>query len=41
MPLDIVSIDIRKALKYIMHITGEDINEVIVDNIFSKFCIGK
>ena len=41
MPLDIVSIDIRKALKYIMNITGEDINEVIVDNIFSKFCIGK
>lgn len=41
MPLDIVSIDIRKSLKYLMHITGEDIDDVIVNNIFSKFCIGK
>lgn len=41
MPLDIVSIDIRKALKYLMYITGEDVDEVIVNNIFSKFCIGK
>ncbi len=41
MPLDIVSIDIRKSLEYIMNITGEDINESIVDSIFSNFCIGK
>lgn len=41
MPLDIVSIDIRKALKYLMYITGEDVDEIIVNNIFSKFCIGK
>lgn len=41
MPLDIVSIDVRKSLEYIMNITGEDINESIVDNIFSNFCIGK
>lgn len=41
MPLDIVSIDIRNALKYIMNITGEDITESIIDSIFSKFCIGK
>lgn len=40
-PLDIISIDLRKSLNYIMNITGEDITELIVDNIFSKFCIGK
>lgn len=40
-PLDIVSIDIRKALGFIMNITGEDVTESIIDNIFSKFCIGK
>ncbi len=41
MPLDIISIDIRKALTYIMNITGEDVSESIIDNIFSNFCIGK
>ena len=41
MPLDIISIDIREALTFIMKITGEDVNESIIDNIFSKFCIGK
>lgn len=41
MPLDIISIDVREALSFIMKITGEDINESLVDNIFSKFCIGK
>lgn len=41
MPLDIVSMDVRNALKYIMNITGEDVTESIIDNIFSKFCIGK
>ncbi|BAK81904.1 tRNA uridine-5-carboxymethylaminomethyl(34) synthesis GTPase MnmE [Candidatus Arthromitus sp. SFB-rat-Yit] len=40
-PLDIISIDIRKALSFIMSITGEDVTESIIDNIFSKFCIGK
>lgn len=40
-PIDIVSIDIRKALSFIMSITGEDVTESIIDNIFSKFCIGK
>lgn len=41
MTLDIISIDIKKSLKYIMSITGEDVSETIIDNIFSKFCIGK
>ena len=40
-PLDIVSIDVRRALSFVMNITGEDVTESIIDNIFSKFCIGK
>ena len=41
MQLDIVSIDMRKALTFIMNITGEDASESVINNIFSKFCIGK
>ncbi len=39
--LDVISIDIQRTLKYIMNITGEDVSETIINNIFSKFCIGK
>lgn len=41
LPLDFVSIDIREALDSIGEITGETIQEDIVNRIFSKFCIGK
>jgi tRNA modification GTPase len=41
MPWDIVSIDIRQALQEISQITGDDIQESLLDDIFSRFCIGK
>jgi tRNA modification GTPase len=41
MPLDLVSIDIRQALEYIGEITGETVQEDIINRIFTQFCIGK
>ncbi len=40
-PKDLISIDIKSSLISLGEITGEVINDEILDNIFSKFCIGK
>lgn len=40
-PLDLVSIDIRLALEKISSITGHQLQEELLENIFSRFCIGK
>ncbi len=41
MPLDMVTIDIKGAADNIGRITGESIDEAVMHNIFSRFCIGK
>lgn len=41
MPWDILSIDLREALHYVSEITGHDVQESLLDDIFSRFCIGK
>jgi tRNA modification GTPase len=38
---DLLAMDIRMALHYLGEITGEITTEDLLDNIFSKFCIGK
>ena len=38
---DLISIDIKGALLKLEEITGENINEDVLNNIFEKFCIGK
>lgn len=39
--LDLVSIDITAAFGALGEITGSTSNEVILDSVFSKFCLGK
>lgn len=38
---EFVSVDLRKALNSLGEITGEVTNDEILNNIFSRFCIGK
>lgn len=41
MPLDIMTMDIRDAAQFIGEITGESVSESVIEEIFSRFCIGK
>ncbi len=41
MPIDIISINIKNALENLGYITGENVSESIINEIFKKFCLGK
>ena len=41
MPIDIIEIYIKQVLSNLGKITGDDISENIINEIFSKFCLGK
>jgi len=40
-PIDLLAVDVRAALRALGEITGEDIDEAVLAEIFSRFCIGK
>lgn len=40
-PADLIAVDLRDALYHLGTITGEVASNDILDNIFSRFCIGK
>ena len=41
MPVDIVAIFIKDVLEDLANITGEAVTEDIINEIFSRFCLGK
>lgn len=41
MPIDIIAVDIKQALEDLGYITGDNVSEDIINEIFSKFCLGK
>ena len=41
LPFDLLSIELRDGIKNLSKLTGEELTENLLENIFSKFCIGK
>ncbi len=40
-PLDLLAVDVRAALHAIGGVTGDEVDEAVLTEIFSRFCIGK
>ena len=40
-PLDLAAVDLRDALWLLGRITGDTVDEKLLDDIFSRFCVGK
>ena len=41
LPLDLLAVDVRAALHAVGEVTGEHVDDAVLDEIFSRFCIGK
>ena len=41
LPIDMIAISIKQTLEELGKITGENVAEDIINEIFSKFCLGK
>ena len=39
--LDLIAVDLREALWLLGRITGESVDDLLLDEIFSSFCVGK
>uniref|UniRef100_A0A7C5EPK0 tRNA modification GTPase MnmE n=1 Tax=Desulfobacca acetoxidans TaxID=60893 RepID=A0A7C5EPK0_9BACT len=40
-PYELVALELKEALQALGEITGEEVGETVLDQIFSRFCIGK
>ncbi len=40
-PIDIIAVSLKESIEDLSEITGENVSEDIINNIFSKFCLGK
>ena len=41
MPIDFIATDLRSAWEALGQITGDSLRESMVDELFSRFCLGK
>lgn len=41
MPIDMIQIDLRNAWEHLGEVIGDAVSESLIDQIFSKFCLGK
>lgn len=41
MPIDIIAVEVKQVLEDLGDITGDNVSEDIINEIFSKFCLGK
>lgn len=41
MELDLIAVDLRRALSVLGEITGETLSEDVIDQVFARFCVGK
>ncbi|HHX56399.1 MAG TPA: tRNA uridine-5-carboxymethylaminomethyl(34) synthesis GTPase MnmE, partial [Clostridiales bacterium] len=39
--LDAITVILDEAAGYLLELTGEKVSETVVDEVFSRFCIGK
>ena len=40
-PVDLAVIDLQDALSALGRVTGDQVDEKLIDDIFSRFCVGK
>ena len=41
LPIDLICVPLKQSLEELSAITGENVSEDIISEIFSKFCLGK
>jgi tRNA modification GTPase len=41
MTFDAVTVSLEEAIENLLELTGERVSDVVVDNVFHNFCVGK